>query len=169
MKRIADARINIQSIEDAAAVMEHIATIACEVAAEEARAEKKIVAIKSDLTARTAAAREDLQSLEQQLSEFILANKPLFQKPRRHKTNFGEFGLQTSTELTITNDDLLREHLMTQGYHDCMKVVRSILKGKVVERIDAGEDMPGAQIRTGDTAVYKVSKALLAEAKGEAA
>lgn len=167
MKRLADARVVLHSLDDARMTMQHIAELTCQIKAEEAKVEKKIVSIKADLAARTQTAREELANFEEQLSDFILANKPQFQKPRKVKTEFGEFGLQTSTELVVTDEDSLLQELMERGYSDCQRVKRDINKKALVARIEDGESFPGALIKSGDTAVYKVAQHLVKEAVGE--
>lgn len=166
MIRLSDNRTAIADLDGAKTIMQEIAKLTCELAHQEARVEKRIMAIKDDLAERTSIAREQLASLQESLGEFILANKDLFQKPRKVKSEFGEFGLQTVTELVVSDEDELLTFLMDRGYHDCMKVTRTIIKKQVAERMEV-ETFPGCALKTGDTAVCKVAKALVDEARGE--
>ena len=128
-----------------------------------ARAEKAIADLKVRHMERIQSDNDRAAELRDTLAGWILANKPLFAAKRKVVTDFGSFGLQTVSELQITNDSVLIEYLLEQGYEDCLKVVRTPIKPAIKSRIDAGETMPGCHVRSGDTAVYKVSRAIIAD------
>lgn len=168
MNRLADARPTLASLDEAKQSMAAIARLECEIAQSAALAEKQIVAAKGHHAARVVQKEEIRHEHELALTGFILANKTLFKKPRKITTEFGSFGLQTVTDLVVTNEETAVQACLERGYEDCLKIVRTILKKAAQVRLDAGESIPGLQIRTGDTAVYKVAKALLDEAREKA-
>lgn len=162
--RIADLRSPIADLDQAKATFQAIALASKRLAVAQARYEKA----KAELAARfeedTAARRNGVNELTQDLAQFIAANKQLFQEPRTIKTELGEFGLRTVSELLVADESGLIEHLQTQGYNECFQQVRTVVKKAIQARIKAGESLPFCTVNTGDTVVCKVSKTVLEEA-----
>ena len=163
MNRIADARPSITSLDDAIRVHAELAQAEIRMAVAGARAEKAIADLKARHMQQIQPDNDRAAELRDHLAGWILANKDVFAVKRKVTTDFGSFGLQAVSELQISDPDALNEHLLEQGYDDCLKVVRTPVKTAIASRIQAGESMPGCRVRTGDTAVYKVSKAILAD------
>jgi hypothetical protein len=168
MQRLADLRNNIESLGEAIQVADDLARLTISLAVDKARAEKQIADLKARHGERTADARAKADALNERLTAFVIAHKDLFpEKRRKVVTELCSFGLQAVTELEITDQPVLLEHLLEQGYDDCLKVVRSPVKTAITARILGGESIPGAHVRSGDTAVYKVKPALVDEALQE--
>lgn len=161
MHRIADARPAIQSLDDAIQVHTRIAMAQIRVAVARARAEKAVADLKARLAESTLGDSSEIATMGEQLAAWILANKPLFEKRRKVQTDFGSFGLQTVSDLLIADEPALIEHILEQGYDDCLKVARTPVKAAIRARIEAGEQMPGCAVRSGDTAVYAVTRSII--------
>jgi len=169
MNRIADLRSTIETLEEARETFRDYALCVKHIAAEDAKFERQIAQRTATHDQRTAPLKQQAEDLKLGLACFITANPGLFEKPRTVKTDFGEFGLRTVTELAITDRDAMLEACCDRGYDDCFERVLKPVKTAVRERIKAGEQFPGCTLKTGDTAVCKVAKALLDEAREEVA
>lgn len=165
MTRLADNRTTIRNLDEARAVMQEIARLECALIKSDAVLESKIVALKSSHEQATASGRDAHGLACQALTRFILANPQLFEDPRKITTQFGSFGLQTVTDVVVSNESAAMQHILEAGYDDCLKSVQTLLKSGIKPRLQAGETIPGCSLRTGDTAVYKVAKALLDQAR----
>jgi len=163
--RLADLRSTITDLEGAKRALGVLAGIECGLASADARFERRVHVLKTQHEERTAEERALAQSIRGQLAAYIDANKGLFAKPKKVKTEHGEFGLRTVTDLVVTDETALLEALLQLGYDDCYQVARKPLKTPIKERLKAEEQIPGCTLRTGDTAVYSVSKALIEEAR----
>ena len=164
-KRLAETH-DIRTVEDAKEVMSEIRQITCDREIVIARAEKLIAEITAQAMRDTSGHDERIKELEEQLCSFIMSNPDMFDKPRSVKTQDGKFGLRDSSRLEITDKDALLDCLMDRGYEDCLRISRSINKGKISNRItEHNETFPGCHVSAGEIAFYTVSKALIDEAK----
>lgn len=161
MNRLADNRTLIQDIDGAREVMREIALISKRIAITNARAEKRIADIKTQADKENEGRRLALAKFTADLSAWITANATQFEKPRTCKTEFGEFGLRTVPELSVSNETETISWLMENGYVDCFETVQKLVKPAISKRLNAKETIPGCLIRTGDTVVCKVSKAII--------
>ncbi len=164
-QRIRDLRPVINNIEEADQVMAEIARLECNIAVIEARAEKRIAAIKHDTALDTEQSTALLKSLKSAMGSFIEANRVLFEKPRKRKTPSGTYGLQKVTELVISNAEELIEEIMDRGYDNCIKIVRTPVKPAILQRMEDGEKFRCCSIFSGDAAVCKVTPAIIKDAK----
>ncbi len=165
MQRLADLRPQLASVEQADACFDALARDTIELAKHEAACEHRIARLKTQLAEATAILRERIAENEGSLLSFVAARPELFENPRKRKTDFGSFGLQTATELAVSDIETVVETCLERGYDDCFKVVRTPIKTALQKRIAAGETFPGCTLKTGDTAVYKVDRVLLQNAK----
>jgi phage host-nuclease inhibitor protein Gam len=161
MTRLADTRR--MTLDDARGVFEDLARAQILIWKRQAAFDDKVAALKSRLEEETAEARAAVAAGAAALRDFILAHKELFQKPRKVKTPFGTFGLETECELQVLDENALIEAILDRGYDDCVKTERSVLKKPVAARIDAGETFPGCKVLEGDVAKYKVDRSLADE------
>ena len=96
------------------------------------------------------------------IKEFCRSNPHLFVRPRKVKTPFGEFGLQIVTDLKIDSEEAMIQTLRDRGLEECLKVITRPDKDAIRSRIEAGEVIPGATIRTEpNDPVVKISRELL--------
>ena len=164
MKRIADLRPVIKDLDEAKQIMAEIAQLECQIAYADALLEKQVVAAKERHGERVDPHLERLNQVHNSLKNFIMNNRQLFKKPRKIATEFGSFGLQDVSELIVSNEETLIEHCLEQGYTECVKTVQKPVKSEIKKRLKDGEQIPGCSLVEGDTAVYKVAKALIDEA-----
>lgn len=162
--RLADLRPQLTNLDEAKAAFAELAQTELAITKADAAAELRIAKLKVEHAERTEADRARQAEIAAQLVGFIDANRGLFVKPRKIKTDLGTFGLQTVTDLDITDEAALLTEIMERGYDDCQKVTRRPLKSPIAARIITGETFPGCTLRTGDTAVYTVDKSLIREA-----
>ena len=165
MDRLADLRESIRSMDQAEDVFRNLAICKIRVEKDKAQTEASIARVKERHIERISGDCAIMSCYQALLTQYIAANKNLFEKPRTHKTQFGEFGRRLVTELDITDLDTLLTWLMEQGYDDCFEVTRTPIKRAIKDRLNNEEDIPGCQLKSGDTAVCKVAKALLDEAR----
>lgn len=168
MNRLADLRPGITDLDQAKNAMQEIAQTTCRLKYQKARVEKQITDIKAKLAEMQAADVAKLQETEKALSVFIAGHPSLFQKPRKVVTEFGSFGLQETTEVIIEDESRLMKHVIVNEFYDCFETVRTLIKKALRTRLEAKETLPGCVLKTGDTAVYKVAKTLVDEAKEKA-
>ncbi len=167
-ERIADLRSGIQSLDVARAVFDNLALHTLKLAAQDAAFEKRVANLKSFHSAATAGDRDYISNTGLALAQFITQHQNLFKNPRKIKTSLGSFGLQSVSELLISDPVRLEERVMDLGYDDCFERVIKFLKPAIKKRLETGEKLPGARIVSGDTAVYKVDKSLVDEARQNA-
>ena len=165
--RSEDMRDRISTLDDALNCFDQAARAIISRAVTEARYEKKIAALKAEYAATVENVSGEINEMTGALARFIETHKELFQKPRKIKTAFGSFGLQDVSELEVLDEEKLQDVLLERGYEDCYVVVRKLIKPAIRRRIEEGERIPGARMKDGDVAVYKVAAALIEAAKKE--
>lgn len=166
--RIADLRSVIRDMAGACARFKEYAVLCASLAFQDARVKLRLAKIKADHDSATAELRGGIEQEKSALATFITAHQEQFVKPRKVKTDFGTFGLETETELVITDEEAMINELRERGYQDCLETVWKPVKTAIRKRIEAGEIIPGCQVNTGDTAVCRVSSDILKEAAAKA-
>lgn len=162
MPRIADARVaTIDNLDSAKALFQDLAIQTLEKSITVAEFEASIARLKEECEKSVGPLNDRIRQHVDRLEKFILANVQLFQSPRKVKTAFGSFGLQTATDLMVDDEKALIDWLVANGHHDCVDTKPRVNKTKVKDLLAAGWTCPGAIVRTGDTAVYTVSKTWL--------
>jgi hypothetical protein len=164
-QRLADLRNDIATMEEAKQVFDDVAYLTIKLAAQDAALEKRIAKIKTDHESETADDRALMADGGAILARFIEQHKDLFQDPRKVKTSLGSFGLQTVCELAIDNPEALEKFLVKAKLEDCFELAFRLVKIAIRKRLEAGEKIPGARLNQGDTAVYKVEKTLVDQAR----
>jgi phage host-nuclease inhibitor protein Gam len=153
------------TLADATGMMEKLCHAACRLAVVKARKAKRMAEIESEYQDKMLEDMAEADLLTLRLREFCRANPHLFVKPRKVKTPFGEFGLQQVSDLCIDDMTALMQTLLDRGYEDCLKTERKPIKDAIRARLDAGEIIPGATVRTAENdPVVKVSPKLLKDA-----
>jgi tyrosyl-tRNA synthetase len=168
MQRLSDFRSTLRTLEDAKGAFNDLARLEIELARADAGFEARIAAAKTAHEDKTAAQRAEHQALAKDLSAFIEGNQGMFQDPRKIETVFGSFGLQRVSELKVTDEDAALAACRERRLSDCYKTVTKLVLTALRKRIDKGEVIPGAAVLAGDTAVYRVAKTLLEEARQSA-
>jgi len=169
MERVADLRMDIHDLDQARRVFDDVALLTIALAKKDAAFENRIAKLKAEHDAATCDDRAILADGGEMLARFIEQNKDLFADPRKVKTSMGSFGLQAVSELVIDNPVRLERYLVENKIEDCFELAFRTIKTAVRKRLEVGEKMPGARIVSGDTAVYKVDKALVDQARASAA
>lgn len=151
------------TIDGAKAALEQLAHAACRLAAKKAKKEKRLLEIESTFEEETKADAQEAERLTLLIREFCRGNPHLFTKPRKMKTPFGEFGMQTVSDLKIDNEEALILVLTERGLEEeCIKTVRKPDKDAVRALIEAGQTIPGATVRVEpNDPVVKVSRPML--------
>ena len=162
-ERLADLRTTVRDLDQAKDTMMQIALVQKRLAVAQARMDKRIADVKALFDQETEDRRLALDQLTEALANFCQANRQLFEDPRTVKTDFGEFGLRQVTDLLVANEEAAVQDVMDRGYDDCFETLNKLVKPAVRKRIQEGEQIAGCQIRTGDTVVCKVAKAVIDE------
>lgn len=167
--RIGDMR-TVRTMAEAREVFDNLATMNLNLEKANAAFEAKVARMKREHLERTAAQILGVDDLEKQLLAFIEANKGLFRDPRKVKTEFGSFGLQKATDVVVVDETALLAEMAEKGgdFKDCLQVTIKPVKKAIAAHIEAGASFINCSIRTGDTAVYSVKKALVDQVRGEA-
>jgi len=168
MERVADLRMNINDLDQARRVFDDLALLTIALAKKDAAFEHRIAKLKTDHANETAAVRTHIAAAGDLLARFIEQHKDLFTAPRKIKTGMGSFGLQAVSELVIENQVRLERYLVENKIEDCFELAFRTIKTAVRKRLEVGEKIPGARIVSGDTAVYKVDKTLIDQARADA-
>jgi hypothetical protein len=163
-QRLADLRTVIASLADADAAFERLALIAKDLAVADARFDRRMAKAAAAHQDSTFDQRRDLAAIEADLALFVDAHRDCFAKPRTRKSELGEYGLRTVTDLVVDDAERLLSVLDDRGYTDCIETVRKVFKPAIKARLKEGERFPGCALRTGDTVVCKVNRALLDQA-----
>lgn len=167
--RIADLRPDLTTLDDARAHFDNLARCVIHLRAIDAAFEKRIATLKANYNAGSDPLRAEIAELETQLLAFISANRHLFKSPRKIKTSLGAFGLQKASELVVADPEGLATFLFENGYSECVKTVTKLLAPAIRTRVEDGEKLPGCHIKSGDTAVYNVTKTLIEEPENDQA
>ena len=167
LNRISDFRNAPNTLDEAMSLFNELAQHCIALAVRDAQTEKRIARLKTEYAAETDAFRRDIEAMEKSLMEFILANRDWFKDPRKIKTDFGSFGLQSVSDVVIEDEDAARKTLLKRGCDDCFQTIIRLAKTAIKTRLEAGEKIPGCSMRSGDTAVYKIEKSLIDRAKKE--
>jgi len=163
--RIADLRGCPENITQAKVLFEQIAGLEVDLAVEEARTEKRIAVLKKNHEAKVAGRKAVRDRLAEKLAAFIRGNTDLFRKPKKVKTPFGSFGLQKVSEVRLLVDDVVVvNNLKILQFESAVQTLEKLDKPELKRILQNGFDIPGTRLLTGETAVYKVDKALVDEA-----
>lgn len=166
--RLADTRKD-DTLQDADQVLARIRELTCQKEVIVAKAEKKISDVTQAAVAKVEPIEEELAKLTERLTAFILTHKELFKKPRKRKTADGTYGLRHVSNLEITDQDAVLQHVLRRGLHDCLNIKRTLVKGELRKAIEEDlEIIQGCKVVTGQVASYDVNKALIEKAKADA-
>lgn len=168
MRRVADLRTDVTDTKAAISVFDELAQNIIRREYEDAKLERQIAAIKDRHAKANAELSAAISRDELRLTRFVDQNPKLFQNPRKIRTSFGEFGLQTVTSIKVNDPTSLEYALRQRGWHECIRTTTAINKTELKKRIDAGAQLPGVENLSGDTVVYKVTKALIDDARKQA-
>jgi hypothetical protein len=169
MNRIADLRHNLHTLEDADHIFQELAMATKTLRVADARLELKIAKIQELHAEQTTALRLRVDGIKAELAAFVAGHEGLFEKPRTRKSAFGEYGLRTATELEVQDEDAMLDAVKHAKYYECFSIVYKVDKTNIRKRVVEGEKIPGCTVKTGNTVVCKVAKALLDQADQEAA
>jgi hypothetical protein len=168
MNRLADMRPGIANLDQAKTAFQEIAQLTCRLEHQKARVERQIADIKAKLAEISETDASNLHKLEVALTAFIQSHQDMFVHPRKIVTDFGSFGLQAVNEIVIEDQAKALAFLINNSLTDCYKMSPTLVKTAIKARFEAGQSIPGCTLKTGDTAVYKVAKTLVDEAKEKA-
>jgi len=163
--RINDNRAALaMSVEEADALFQELAERTIEATAIAARYEKRLAAIKAEAAEAREQSAKIIQPLEGQLEDYINAHPERFQKPRMRKTEFGQYGLRTVTNLQVFDEAGCIASVKAQQL-PAIVVTEKLDKKAVEKAISDGYDITGAEIRSGEIIKYVVKKELLDRVK----
>jgi len=165
MERVADLRMDIHNLDQARRVFDDVALLTITLAKKDASFENRIAKLKAEHETETHDEHALLAAGCDMLARFIEQHKDLFADPRKVKTSMGSFGLQAVSELVIENQVRLERYLVENKIEDCFELAFQTIKTAIRKRLEVGEKIPGAKIVSGDTAVYKVDKTLIDQAR----
>lgn len=164
------AQTRNMTLADCMTAMEKLSQVAVRLAITKAQREKRLLAVEQEFNERMEADQNEAELTTMRIKEFCRSNPHHFVKPRKIKTAFGEFGLQIVTDLKIDSEDAMVQTLFDRGYEDCLKRSVKPDKDAIRERIEAGEVIPGATIRTEpNDPVVKINRDILKSAVEKAA
>jgi phage host-nuclease inhibitor protein Gam len=164
--RLSDHRESaIQTLDDAGALFDSIANSEIKIARAKAMAEARIATIKENVAAKIEMIDPDLDDKREALAEYIDGHPEEFQKPRKVKTSFGNFGLHKACKVKFINKAAALDFVVDQQMTECFKTKYKIVTEGIKDVLLADRKVTGAKLLDGEIAHYSVKKALLAEAK----
>ena len=161
MPRLSDSRT--VTLADAEQMLETIAHATVRTVKIEAATKLKIAKLQTELEHQTAVDRKIVEAQGALLCAFIESHPEQFAKPRKHRTDFGTFGMHKVSDLHITDREALVQKLLGNGYPECLRTTHSPVKAAIKARLLDGEDFPGCALRVGHIARYDVAKHLLVD------
>jgi hypothetical protein len=164
-KPLKDLRDSLKTIDDADREFENLAMLEIDIAKIEASCEKRIAEVKAEYARTLDGFTVMRDSSVKRLASFVDANRSLFQKPRRRKTQWGTYGLTDASKAQIDNKDDAIKSCIEQGWKDCIKTTLTLLSKPLRDRLIAGENCTGARLVSGDVAGYTIKKELIDKAK----
>ncbi len=155
----------IKTLDDAAVLFDQIANSEIKIARAKAMAEARIATIKENVASKIVMIDPDLDAKREALAEYIDEHTEEFQKPRKVKTSFGNFGLHKATKVKFINKTAALDFVVEQKMTECFKTKHKIVSEGIKDVLLAGRKVTGAKLLDGEIAHYSVKKALLADAK----
>jgi hypothetical protein len=149
------------TIEDTDRMMGEIAQLKVAILRAEAKREAQIQRAKSACVDETAEQRVQLEALEGRLAQFVLSHPDQFRKPRMRRTAHGKYGLTSSSRTVISSPDKVVAWLEKNDHPDAIKRKAEPVSKAVKKLMLAGNEIPGAEIVTGEIAKYDLDPALL--------
>ena len=157
-KQLSDKRKRQRMTEaDADALFRELALVETRLLAKTAAVEKKIGELKTTLATEIAEDNMLLDSLREQLTDYIEANPDRFTSPRQRKTDFGKYGLYTTSKIVISDEDAMVAFSDSEGLN-LYKLVLTPIKKRVRDAICAGYEVPGAQLLNNVHATFNVDR-----------
>ena len=158
-QRLADLRTTVTSMDEAHAALREAAILQRAINLVDARAKKRTTEIQAKADADAAPLREQLDTYMQALRAYIVANPGAFEKPRAQRTEFGSFGLRKSTEVAVLDLDTAVAHCLSKkALSDCVITAHKLVKPGIRRHLEAGDNIPGVALNTGDVAFADVAK-----------
>ncbi len=159
-----DLRETPATIEECDQLHARLADCSVELELLRAKAEKEIEIIKTQLDADTHLLRQEKHDLEYRIVSYVEQNKDQFQKPRKHKTSYGSYGLTKDTKVDVFSEEECAGYCADHGLMDCIRITTKTIRSAISKRLKKGESIPGVRILEGDMAVVNIDKAILEEA-----
>ena len=149
------------TVSDADDLFLRIARLKASIDKMTAEHKKKLADLEIAHKEKIAATIEAKESLEKELSAYILANPDRFQKPRKHPVGqIGTYGITTDPAyVVITDKDAVIEFAGENDFEDLVRMEVTPDKEGILRRIQAGEVIPGADmVPAGDVAKLSFKK-----------
>lgn len=152
------------SVEDADSVMREIAEAETSIAELKAKAERRIADAKAEYADQTESLELIIRQRAAVLERYIAAHPERFAKPRARRSNWGEYGLRSVSSIEI--EDIAALTRYAERHHLAVLRIETTLDRKAVAaELAKGVELPGVCRVSGERAFYKVSKALIDDAK----
>ena len=165
LNRISDLRNAPNTLYEAKVLFDELARHCIDLVARDAQLERRVARLKAEHAGETEDLLKDIAAKEIALKEFINSRRDLFKDPRKVKTDFGAFGLQAVSDVEIKDEEAVLKAVVKRKLEDCFKLSTKLVVAGIKTQLEAGEKIPGCALRSGDTAVYKIEKALIDRAK----
>ena len=108
--------------------------------------------------------RVRMKEIEAEVTAFVSAHgHDLFRSPRKQKTEYGTFGLETATKAEVHNEEQVLAFAEEHPELELAKLTHRVQKTKVKSALLKGHKVPGARLVRGDVVVMKVDKAYLTD------
>jgi len=146
----------ITTIDEAKQAIEAASILEGRLEAAHAEHEARITPIKQEFERATKADADALESLRAALAAYIEAHRDQFQRPRKCKTPWGEFGLQASKTLQVTNPYQVKLFADRNGFSDVYETKIDVSKRTVQAIIKNGTSVPGAELVCRENPVVKI-------------
>lgn len=164
-ERLKDLRTSIQNIDQADAEFALLAIAEIEIARINAEAEARIAKIKAEADCQKEEHSAEADRCRAALAAYIESHPDEFAKPRKRKTDWGTYGLHTATKVQVSDKDAAIAHCLADGLTECLKQTITLLTKPIEKLINAGRQIDGCEISSGEIALCTVKKELLDKAR----
>ncbi len=153
-------RYRAMTVDQADLLFQRIALLTVNLNRIKAVYEKKIAELKAAADRETLQPETELKILEEELTQYILANPERFIKPRQHVTEYGKYGLRQAAGLEITDEEAVKDSVRRQNI-PALVVIEKLDKKALEKAISEGVKLDGCEMRRGEIASYTVARSLL--------
>lgn len=127
----------------------------------EAKREAQVQRAKAACDEETEEDRAAVVQAEERITQYILAHRDQFKRPRMHACIWGQYGLRSSDRTEIADADACIRWLRENGYGDLVKTTETPVAKGVAKLIREGQPVAGATVVPGELVKYELDATVL--------
>lgn len=141
-------QLKAMTVAEADAIFIEIARIKAQIEKEEAALKKRLAEATAAFQKKTTNLFRAKESLEKELTAYIIANPERFEKPKKHPVGaIGTYGITADKAYVVIQDkEEIIDYALINDYDDIIRTERTPDKDAILRRFNSGEDIPGAAV-----------------------